>query len=144
MNPSMRPRRKAKTPHAANPGVLEDLDAEDFPQQLEGFADDVITFLDCLNEFPEFTDEGVNASITSLEGDLKASSFFCVVLTTVIQPAQYWASCLQEYEGQFKYPAVQRYLHDLTTEMGEHLDSITSSLSMFIEIGPSIHLVYLV
>ncbi len=40
---------------------------------------------------------------------------------------------------QFKYPAVQRYLHDLTGEMGEHLDSITSSLSIFIEIGPSSH-----
>ena len=37
--------------------------------------------------------------------------------------------------GQFKYPAVQRYVHDLTGEMGEHLDSIASSLSMFIEIG---------
>lgn len=48
---------------------------------------------------------------------------------------QYWASCLKTYEGQFKYPAVQRYLHDLTSEMGEHLDSITSSLSIFIEIG---------
>lgn len=40
---------------------------------------------------------------------------------------------------QFKYPAVQRYLHDLTGEMGEHLDSITSSLSIFIEIGPFSH-----
>lgn len=39
------------------------------------------------------------------------------------------------FEGQFKYPAVQRYLHDLTTEMGEHLDNITAALSVFIEIG---------
>ena len=37
--------------------------------------------------------------------------------------------------GQFKYPAVQRYLHDLTSEMADHLDTITSSLSMFLEIG---------
>lgn len=41
--------------------------------------------------------------------------------------------------GQFKYPAVQRYVHDLTGEMGEHLDSIASSLSMFIEIGTTPH-----
>lgn len=41
--------------------------------------------------------------------------------------------------GQFKYPAVQRYLHDLSGEMGEHIDSITSSLSVFIEIGLSQH-----
>lgn len=35
------------------------------------FAQDVTTFLDCLNEFPEFTDEAVNAAVLSLEGDLK-------------------------------------------------------------------------
>ncbi len=43
-------------------------------------------------------------------------------------------------EGQFKYPAVQRYLHDLTSEMGEHLDSITTSLSVFIEIARFVQL----
>ncbi|EKM57477.1 uncharacterized protein PHACADRAFT_206381 [Phanerochaete carnosa HHB-10118-sp] len=118
MNPNIRPRRKAKSVHTTSPTILDDIDAEDFPDQLQGLAEDVITFLDCLNEFPEFTDEGVNSSIISLEGDLK-----------------YWASCLRAYEGQFKYPAVQRYLHDLTSEMGEHLDSITSSLYIFIEIG---------
>jgi len=37
--------------------------------------------------------------------------------------------------GQFKYPAVQRYVHDLTAEMGEHIDTITGTLSMFIEVG---------
>ena len=72
MNPNMRPRRKAKAPpHVTNPMVLEDLDPEEFPEQLEHFAHDVIMFLDCLNEFPEFTDEAVNAAIISLEGDLK-------------------------------------------------------------------------
>ncbi|KAI0948106.1 hypothetical protein AcW1_009704 [Taiwanofungus camphoratus] len=111
-------KRHKALPHVTNPTVGDDLDAEDFPRQLQLFAHDVTTFLDCLNEFPEFTDEAVNASILSLEGDLR-----------------YWASCLKAYEGQFKYPAVQRYLHDLTSEMGEHLDSITSSLSIFVEIG---------
>ncbi|KAG1783440.1 hypothetical protein EV702DRAFT_260346 [Suillus placidus] len=48
---------------------------------------------------------------------------------------KYWASCLQEYKGQFRYPAVQRYTHDLTSEIGEHVDNITVNLSMFIEIG---------
>jgi hypothetical protein len=37
--------------------------------------------------------------------------------------------------GQFKYPAVQRYLHDLSTDLGEHIESITSALSLFIDIG---------
>ncbi|KAF8888546.1 hypothetical protein BD779DRAFT_1439978 [Infundibulicybe gibba] len=104
--------------HVATPTVHENLDPESFPSQLEALAVDVTTFLHCLNEFPEFTDEAVNASIDSFEGDLK-----------------YWASCLEEYAGQFRYPAVQRYIHDLTSEMGEHIDSITSTLSMFIEIG---------
>ncbi len=50
---------------------MEKLDPEDFPEQLQMFAQDVTTFLDCLNEFPEFTDEAVNAAVLSLEGDLK-------------------------------------------------------------------------
>jgi WD repeat-containing protein 26 len=53
------------------PLVLEKLDREDFPGQLGLFAGDVITFLHCLNEFPEFTDEALNASILAFEGDLK-------------------------------------------------------------------------
>ena len=32
---------------------------------------------------------------------------------------------------------MQRYLHDLSGEMGEHIDNITASLSVFIEIGLS-------
>lgn len=143
LNPHIRSRWKQKaSARSGVPTSEEDVDAEDFPEQINGLADDVITFLDSLNEFPEFTDESIDASITALEGDLK-----------------YWASCLKAYEGQlisttlscrdpyhpalsgqFKYPAVQRYLHDLTAEMGEHLDSINSSLSVFIEIGPSLTL----
>ncbi|KAI0676285.1 WD40 repeat-like protein [Trametes maxima] len=111
-------KRHRAPPHVHNPIVMEKLEPEDFPEQLQMFAQDVTTFLDCLNEFPEFTDEAVNSAILALEGDLK-----------------YWASCLKAYENQFKYPAVQRYLHDLSSEMGEHVDNITASLSVFIEIG---------
>ncbi|KAJ8693750.1 hypothetical protein PTI98_008717 [Pleurotus ostreatus] len=111
-------KRYKPPPNVARPIIKEDLDVEDFPHQLESLGVDVTTFLDCLNEFPEFTDEAVNASILSFEADLK-----------------YWASCLREYQGQFKFPAVQRYIHDLASEMGEHMDSITATLSMFIEIG---------
>ncbi|KAM5543424.1 hypothetical protein V8D89_002675, partial [Ganoderma adspersum] len=110
--------RDRAPPHVHNPIVMEKLDPEDFPDQLQMFAQDVTTFLDCLNEFPEFTDEAVNAAVLSLEGDLK-----------------YWASSLRQYEKEFRFPAVQRYLHDLSGEMGEHIDNITASLSVFIEIG---------
>ncbi|KAG9312798.1 WD40-repeat-containing domain protein [Chiua virens] len=99
--------------------ILEDnLEPDTLPSQFESFAKDVVTFLNCLNEFPEFTDEAVNQSMRGFEGDLK-----------------YWASCLFEYKSQFRSPAVQRYVHDLTTEIGDHIDNITGTLSMFIEIG---------
>ena len=35
------------------------------------FADDIIIFLECLNEFPEFADEAVNASIYAFREDLQ-------------------------------------------------------------------------
>ena len=44
---------------------------EDFPEQMSRFAEDIANFLNCLNEFPEFTDELVNASILVFLGDLK-------------------------------------------------------------------------
>jgi hypothetical protein len=45
-----------------------------FPEQLESLAADVTTFLNCLNEFPEFTDEAVNSSISSFQDDLKVGN----------------------------------------------------------------------
>ncbi|KAF9444114.1 hypothetical protein P691DRAFT_787144 [Macrolepiota fuliginosa MF-IS2] len=112
-------KRHSRAPsHIVRPSVNEDIDIEEIPDQIDCFAKDIGTFLDCLNEFPEFTDEAMNASILSFERDL-----------------QYWASCLKEYSGQFRTPAVQRYLHELSIEMGEHIDGITSTLSIFIEVG---------
>lgn len=63
--------RKKAHLHTHRPIIAEDLDPEGFPDLLEDLAEDVKTFLNCLNEFPEFTDEAVNASILSFEGDLK-------------------------------------------------------------------------
>ena len=40
--------------------------------------------------------------------------------------------------GSFENPAVQRYLHDLSSDIGEHITSITSALSLFIEVGKSL------
>lgn len=74
---TIRPRRKARAPqHATSPSWSDEIDAEDFPDQLDRFAHDVVAFLDCLNEFPEFTDEAVNAAIMSLEGDLRVRQTF--------------------------------------------------------------------
>jgi WD repeat-containing protein 26 len=68
--PTKRARRKPP-PNVRRPTVDENLDPENFPEQLESFAADVTTFLNCLNEFPEFTDEAVNAAIISFQSDLK-------------------------------------------------------------------------
>lgn len=57
--------------HVPRPTVSENLDPESFPEQLELLAKEVMSFLRCLNEFPEFTDEVVNASIMVFDGDLK-------------------------------------------------------------------------
>lgn len=48
-----------------------------------------------------------------------------------------WSACAITFSlvGQFKYPAVQRYIHDLISETGEHIDRITDTLRMFIEVG---------
>ncbi|KZV92646.1 WD40 repeat-like protein [Exidia glandulosa HHB12029] len=112
-------------PNVARPVVGDEIDPESFPEEIEGLAKDTINFLNCLNEFPEFTDESVNASIVAFEGDLK-----------------YWANCLREFEGQFRFPGVTRYVHDLSTEIGEHLENITTALVVFVEVGvPTIRFV---
>ena len=46
-------------------------------------AEDLATFLNNRNEFTEFTDDSINASIFALEGDLR-----------------YWSSCLMDYKGK--------------------------------------------
>ncbi|KAJ7576057.1 hypothetical protein C8J56DRAFT_900238 [Mycena floridula] len=93
--------------HATPPAVNENVDLEHIPEQLDALAEDVANCARCLNEFPEFMD---NACLVSFEGDLK-----------------YWASCLQEYQSQFRHPSVQRYLHDLVAEMGS---IVTESLGL--------------
>lgn len=69
-------RVKGKTQlHVPRPTVSENLCPEKFPEQLESLAEEVTNFLRCLNEFPEFTDEVVNASILNFEGDLRVSQY---------------------------------------------------------------------
>lgn len=100
------------------PTMLPNAEAEDLPHELEMLANDVKSFLNFLEEFPEFVDEAVNASITAFQYDLK-----------------YRASCLKEYPGQFNFPAVRQYVHDLSGEMGHHLETITQALHDFVEVG---------
>lgn len=61
--------------HIARPTIDETLDLEKFPEQFEALADNIVVFGRCLNEFPEFTDDAVNASITSFESDLRVGPF---------------------------------------------------------------------
>ncbi|KAF7986338.1 hypothetical protein HWV62_35326 [Athelia sp. TMB] len=109
-------KKRSKSPSlSAKPLPPSDDLGTEFPEQLGQFSVDLVSFLNFLgckkNDFPEFKDEAVNASILDFEGDLK-----------------YWADCLGDYKTQFKFPAVQRYIHDLMGEMGDHLDNITSTI----------------
>jgi hypothetical protein len=67
-------RRSKPPPNVRTPVITTDLDTEDFPDQMSHFAEDISNFLNCLNEFPEFRDEVVNASISVFQGDLKVGS----------------------------------------------------------------------
>lgn len=96
----------------------DNLQPDTLPYHLGNFADDVKNFVKCLNEFPEFDDVAVNQSMMEFEGNLR-----------------YWATHLNEYTNQFRSAAVQRYVHDLTSEIGYHIDNVTVTLAMFIEIG---------
>lgn len=71
-NRPLRAKNKSKPPpNVRTPVIAADLDPEDFPEQMSLFVEDITTFLTCLNEFPEFADEVVNASILIFQGDLK-------------------------------------------------------------------------
>ena len=69
----VRRHRSKPPPNVRTPIITGDLDPEDFPKQIAQFAEDIVIFLECLNEFPEFTDEAVNASILAFQGDLKVN-----------------------------------------------------------------------
>ncbi|KAG8884759.1 hypothetical protein FRB97_003279 [Tulasnella sp. 331] len=99
-------------------GLTSDL--EDFPEQFQFLAKDLVSFLHFLHDIPEFTDEGLNASVLSFEADLK-----------------YWASCMQDFKNQFQYPSIKRYVNDLTKEMDEHLKDIQDALKTFAKDGVS-------
>lgn len=43
-------------------------------------------------------------------------------------------------KGKLKSLAVRRYLHELMVDVGEHLNSLSTALSMFIEVGRSTNL----
>ncbi|PVG01421.1 WD40 repeat-like protein [Serendipita vermifera] len=93
-------------------------DPETLPYELFELAKDVKAFLKHLEEFPEFVDEALNASITAFESDLR-----------------YRADCLSEYEDQFRWPAVQRYVHAVSTEMTVHMQTMTQALKDFVDNG---------
>jgi len=138
---------------------LDKPDLEDFPQQLELLASDLSTFLYSLNEFPEFTDKAIDAPIIAFEDDLKVSAILlsCInnlvnsflVLGFMFDGIRRWVlfilkthdAYVHGRKGKLKSLAVRRYLHELMADVGEHLNSLSTALSMFIEVGwsPNLH-----
>ena len=43
--------------------------------------------------------------------------------------------------GRFRNPAVQRYLHNLSSDLGERVTSVTSALSLFVEVGKPLYFI---
>ncbi|KAG8788489.1 hypothetical protein FRC12_014530, partial [Ceratobasidium sp. 428] len=93
-------------------------DFELFPSEMEKLSERIGVFVDRLNDIPEFTDELVNATFMSFASDLR-----------------YRASCLGEFKGQLKTIAVQRYINDLSVDIGMHMESMKDALNTFSEVG---------
>ncbi|QRV75851.1 WD repeat protein [Ceratobasidium sp. AG-Ba] len=93
-------------------------DPEQLPMEMKILSRETETFVDRLNDIPEFTDELVNAVFTSFATDLL-----------------YRASCLEEFRGQLKTIAVQRYINDLTVDIGMHMGAMRDALGSFIYVG---------
>ncbi|KDN36122.1 hypothetical protein RSAG8_11069, partial [Rhizoctonia solani AG-8 WAC10335] len=90
-------------------------DIEKLPEEMDSSSHNKYT---CLNDIPEFTDELVNASFVSFASDLR-----------------YRASCLREFQGQLKTIALQRYINDLSSDIGSHMESMNEALTNFVEVG---------
>ena len=77
-NLPLRMRKKSRAlPSARVPVIAADLDLEDFPEQISLFVEDIAVLLTCLNEFPEFVNDTVNASIAILQADLGVGAGIC-------------------------------------------------------------------
>ncbi|CEL57328.1 hypothetical protein RSOLAG1IB_02067 [Rhizoctonia solani AG-1 IB] len=93
-------------------------DIELIPEEMDRLAQQIHVFLNRLNDIPEFTDEIVNDSFMSFASDLR-----------------YRASCLKEFKGQLKTSALQRYINDLSTDIGAHMESMNGALINFVDVG---------
>ncbi|KAF8330142.1 uncharacterized protein EI90DRAFT_3204913, partial [Cantharellus anzutake] len=113
-----KPRRPASRYHTRTiRSALVQVDSPaTIPEQMASLAHSLTTFVGCLNQIPEFTDQAVNASTTLFHDNL-----------------MYWSSY------QFKRSYIRQYLNDLATEIGEHCESMSHSLHVFVDIGEVIH-----
>lgn len=93
--------------HVPRPIIAEGLDLEGLPDVLQDLAEDVKTFLNRLDEFPEFTDDAVNGLLLSFERDLKVRNWPVDGRRYLFHSiyGKYWASCLREYRSAHYFPS---------------------------------------
>jgi len=113
-----RVRERDRVHTGMRPQVKPILNLEAFPDEMRKLARQIQVFVDRLNDIPEFTDELVNMSFSSFASDL-----------------EYRASCLSEFKGQLKTIAVQRYINDLSADIGAHMEGMREALDAFVEVG---------
>lgn len=122
-------RRRLKLPPLATPLERGRMQLSDLPTALHSLAHDLVRFSACLEDFEEFVDEALGATIDLFERDLS-----------------YWASSMRDFEAQMKLPAernsddrfplydIARYLHNLSDDVGEHLESVTRALDVLVRV----------
>jgi hypothetical protein len=135
LEPFARSRYTRKSRRAKTALVPQVMSLDDFPKLLNLLANDVLTFSRRLNKFPEFVDEAVTVSLEDFGNDLQVPHLLYITTWRPDSLLKYWGESLQAYAGQFSQPAIQRYIHDLSGELGEQLDSISKSLAHFTEVG---------
>ncbi|KAG8924296.1 hypothetical protein FRC02_010530 [Tulasnella sp. 418] len=87
---------------------------EELPEQFGRLGEDMLSFLRFLHDIPEFTDENLTHSMQTAHADI-----------------MYWEQCLSDHQGNFITPAVQRYVNNLSDEIGEHARTIKKALDLF-------------
>lgn len=136
-----RPKNRGRNGLFARPvAVTVSPDPEMLPYELLGLARRFEEFLVHLEGFPELVDEALNASITDFKSDLIVSQAHQAPFLWYLR-CQYRADCLEEYEEQFRWSSVQRYVHSVSTGMTEPLQMIVNALKVFVDNGiPAIRL----
>ncbi|KAF9459851.1 WD40-repeat-containing domain protein [Collybia nuda] len=105
-----------KIPDPSQIVTLEESDLSTIILEMRELGHAVVELLNNITSLAQFEDREIQTAFNNLGDDL-----------------QYWARCLENYDGRFEDMSVRRYVNDLTVEFCEHIDTMLDSLSYFTE-----------